>query len=174
MCCQTKVKVIQMGLKLRKYGDWAKAGAVLRGLCDNLTPTFKAQLKEDGELILDTLKDHINRQDLNWVPLSEHTVELKGGDETIYVETGFLRDNLKVRKVRSASNGVSFFIGADAWTTTPNGEKFSDLMIWLEYGTDKIPPRPLIRPTWEEIEPIIKKHWKEILQGLVDTGGVVR
>lgn len=163
-----------LSLKLRKYGDWARAGAVLRGLCTNITPAFTAKLREDGELILDTLRGHIDNQDLNWVPLSENTIELKGGDATVYVETGFLRDNLKVRKVRSSSKGVSFFIGADAWTTTPEGEKFSDLMIWLEYGTDKIPPRPLIRPTWEEIEPIIKKHWKEILQDLVDTGGVVK
>ena len=48
--------------------------------------------------------------------------------------------------------------------------KFSDLMIWLEYGTDKIPPRPLIRPTWEEIEPILKEHWKDLLDGLVKGG----
>ena len=72
--------------------------------------------------------------------------------------------------MRDPTNGVTFFIGANAWTTTPSGEKFSDLMIWLEYGTDKIPPRPLVRPTWEEIEPIIKEHWKDLLDGLVKGG----
>ena len=155
---------------MKKYGDWAKAGIVLQGLSKNLTPSFQAQLREDGELILYELRGHIDKQDLNWVPLSEHTIELKGGSDTVYVETGFLYNNLKVRKVRSPKNGVTFFIGADAWTTTPSGEKFSDLMIWLEYGTDKIPPRPLIRPTWEEIEPIIKEHWKDLLDGLVKGG----
>ena len=40
-------------------------------------------------------------------------------------------------------------------------------MIWLEYGTDKIPPRPLVRPTIEEVEDIIKSHWKELFQELV-------
>lgn len=159
-----------MGLSMKKYGDWAKAGIVLQGLSKNLTPAFQAQLKEDGELILSELRGHIDKQDLNWVPLSEHTIELKGGSDTVYVETGFLYNNLKVRKVRAPKNGVTFFIGADAWTTTPSGEKFSDLMIWLEYGTDKIPPRPLIRPTWEEIEPIIKEHWKDLLDGLVKGG----
>ena len=159
-----------MGLSMKKYGDWAKAGIVLQGLSKNFTPAFQAQLKEDGELILSELRGHIDKQDLNWVPLSEHTIELKGGSDTVYVETGFLYNNLKVRKVRAPKNGVTFFIGADAWTTTPSGEKFSDLMIWLEYGTDKIPPRPLIRPTWEEIEPIIKEHWKDLLDGLVKGG----
>lgn len=159
-----------MGLSMKKYGDWAKAGIVLQGLSKNLTPAFKAQLREDGELILSELRGHIDKQDLNWVPLSEHTIELKGGSDTVYIETGFLYNNLKVRKVRAPKTGVTFFIGADAWTTTPSGEKFSDLMIWLEYGTDKIPPRPLIRPTWEEIEPIIKEHWKDLLDGLVKGG----
>ena len=159
-----------MGLSMKKYGDWAKAGIVLQGLSKNLTPVFQAQLREDGELILSELRGHIDKQDLNWVPLSEHTIELKGGSDTVYVETGFLYNNLKVRKVRAPKNGVTFFIGADAWTTTPSGEKFSNLMIWLEYGTDKIPPRPLIRPTWEDVEPIIKEHWKDLLDGLVKGG----
>ena len=157
------------------YGDWAKAGAILRGLANGqILPAFEAQLKADGELVLKTILGHINSQDLGWVPLSEHTVELKGGSTTVYVETGFLRDNLKVRKVRAPANGVTFFIGADAWTTTLSGEKFSDLMIWLEYGTDKMPARPLIRPSWEEVMPIIQQHWKELLQDLISTGGTIR
>lgn len=163
-----------MGLRMSKYGDWAKAGIVLRGLSVGIVPAFTAKLKEDGELILDTLTGHIDKQDLDWTPLAERTIELKGGSEIVYVETGFLRDNLKVRKVRAPKNGVTFFIGADAWTTTPNGDKLSDVMIWLEYGTDKVPPRPLIRPTWEEIEPIIRDHWRELLSDLLQTGGVVK
>lgn len=154
-----------------KFGDWTRAGAVLQGLSVNLCPAFKAQIQEDGELILKTILNHIDRQDLNWTPLSERTIELKGGDSTIYVETGFLRENLEVRKVRAPKNGVTLFVGASAWKTTPDGVKFSDLMIWLEYGTDKMPPRPLIRPSWEEVEPIIKDNWRELLQTLIKTGG---
>lgn len=164
-----------MSKKSGLYGDWAKAGAILRGLAKGeILPAFEAQLKEDGELVLKTMLDHISAQDLRWQPLSEHTIELKGGSTTIYVDTGFLVNNLKVRKVRAPSNGVTFFIGADAWTTTPSGEKFSDLMIWLEYGTDKMPARPLIRPSWEEVMPIIQQHWRELLEDLISTGGTIR
>lgn len=164
-----------MGLRMRRYGDWARAGVALRALGENaLTPEFEAQLKEDGELLLKTIQGHIDSQDLGWAPLSEHTVVLKGGSSTIYVETGFLRGNIKVRKVRSAANGVSFFIGADAWTTHgPSGEKFSNIMIWLEYGTDKIPPRPLIRPTWEEIKPIVQEHCKELVGKFLADGAAL-
>jgi len=103
--------------------------------------------------------------------LSERTIELKGGDDTIYVETGFLRDNLQVRRIKSVKNGVTIFVGASAWQRTPQGLKFSDLMIWLEYGTDKIPPRPLIRPTFDELEPILKEGYRDILEDLISTGG---
>lgn len=156
---------------MSKFGDWTRAGIVLQGLSVNLLPAFKAQLEEDGNLILKTLINHIDAQDLPWTPLSERTIELKGGDSTIYVETGYLRDNLQVRRVKSVANGVTLFIGASAWKRTPSGVKLSDLMIWLEYGTDKIPPRPLIRPTWDEVEPILKNNWRALLQDLIETGG---
>lgn len=157
---------------MSKFGDWTRAGVVLQGLSVNLVPAFKAQIEEDGNLILKTLIDHIDAQDLPWTPLAERTIELKGGDSTIYVETGYLKDNLQVRRVKSVANGFTLFIGASAWKRTPDGVKLSDLMIWLEYGTDKIPPRPLIRPTWDEVEPVIKEHWREILKDFIKTGGV--
>lgn len=158
-------------MRMSKFGDWARAGVIMQGLSVNLCPAFKAQLQEDGELVLKTMINHIERQDLSWTPLAQRTVELKGGDTTIYVETGYLKENLEVRRVKSPKDGVTLFIGASAWKRTDSGVKFSDLMIWLEYGTDKIPPRPLIRPSWEEVEPVIKNNWRELLQSLIETGG---
>lgn len=158
---------------MKKTGDWQRAGATLKMLSSGqLTAAFKAQLQDDGELFLKTVIGHIDRQDLDWTPLDEQTIEIKGGDDTIYVETGYLKENLSVRKIKSAKNGFTLFVGASPWKThAPSGMKFSDLMIWLEYGTDKLPPRPLIRPSWEEVEPLIKKHWKQCLKDLIDRGG---
>lgn len=158
-------------MRLSKFGDWTKAGVVLQSLSSNkIVPAFSAQIKEDGNLVLEHIVSHIDSQDLNWTPLSERTIELKNGDETIYVETGFLKSNLKVRKVRAPKNGVTYFIGADAWTKHPSGLKFSDLMIYLEYGTANIPARPLIRPTYDELEDLLKRHWKQCLQDLMKGG----
>lgn len=156
---------------ISKFGDWTRAGVILQGLSVNLVPAFKAQIEEDGNFILERLREHIDAQDLPWTPLSERTIELKGGDSTIYVETGFLRENLQVRRIKSVANGITLFVGASAWKRTPDGVKLSDLMIWLEYGTDKIPPRPLIRPTLDEVEDILKDNWRELLQDFVQTGG---
>lgn len=161
-----------MGFRVSKFGEWVKAGKILQLLSTQLTLAYKARLEEDGELVLKTIRGHIDAQDLPWTPLAPHTIELKKGDDTIYVETGWLRDNLEVRKVKSPKDGITLFVGASAWKRHPSGEKFSDLMIYLEAGTDKIPPRPLVRPSWEEVEPFIRQHWPEVIGDLIVKGGV--
>lgn len=154
-------------MKLEMTGDWNRAGLYMRNLAVKLKPAFEAQLWEDGQMVLEKMRGHIDSQDLSWTPLAERTVELKGGDDTIYVETGALKNGLTVRRIKSSARGSTIFIGASPWKRHEGGMKMSDLMIWLEYGTDKIPPRPLVRPTIEEVEDIIKSHWKELFQELV-------
>lgn len=156
------------GITISKFGDWTRAGVVLQNLTAKLKPAFEAQMNEDGELILQTMRSHIDSQDLGWTPLSQSTVSKKGND-TIYIETGYLRDNLEVRRVRSTTFGVTLFIGASAWKTHPSGEKFSDIMIWLEYGTETIPARPLVRPSWEEVQDIVKSNWENCLREIADS-----
>ena len=155
-------------MKLELKGDWNRAGLYLRNLAVNLKPSFEAQLYEDGEFILKEVRQHIDRQDLVWTPLSPYTIELKGGDDTIYIEPGTLYNGMSVRRIKSSVKGSTIFVGASPWKKhAPSGKKLSDLMIWLEYGTDKIPPRPLIRPTYEDVQDIIQKHWKDLMKELV-------
>lgn len=162
-----KVVIPVSSMKLEMTGDWNRAGLYMRNLAVKLKPAFEAQLLEDGQMVLEKMRGHIDSQDLSWTPLAERTVELKGGDDTIYVETGALKNGLTVRRIKSSARGSTIFIGASPWKRHEGGMKMSDLMIWLEYGTDKIPPRPLVRPTIEEVEDIIKSHWKELFQELV-------
>lgn len=152
--------------ELKMTGDWNKAGLYLQNLAVKLYPAFSAKLYEDGQFVLEKMRGHIDNQDLNWIPLSERTVALKGGSTTIYIETGKLRSGLTVRRIKSKANGSTIFIGASPWKKH-DGIKMSDLMIWLEYGTDKIPPRPLIRPTIEEVQDILKEHWKDLMKELL-------
>ena len=154
-------------LSLKLTGDWNRAGLHLKSLAIKLKPAFEAQLWEDGQFVLKTMQDHIDNQDLNWTPLAERTVELKGGDDTIYVETGQLRDGLTVRRVKSSTKGSTIFVGASPWKKHDSGMSMSELMIWLEYGTDKIPPRPLVQPTIEEVEDILKDNWNDLMKELI-------
>ena len=161
-----------MGASLEKFGDWVKAGVAMQAINTKIAPLAEAQLRSDGELILTRLREHIIYQDLNWTPLSPVTVRLKDGYSDVYIESGFLYDNLEVRKIRSSSSTSTIYVGASPWVYHPEAKaKLSDLMIWLEYGTDKIPPRPLVQPTWEELEPLIKRNWNNMLGDLITRSG---
>ena len=156
-----------MSLSLKMTGDWNKAGIHLQNLAVKLKPAFQAQFDEDGEFVLEKMRGHIDSQDLSWTPLSERTIELKGGDTAIYVETGALRNGLSVRRIKSSVNGSTILVGSSPWKHHEGGMKLSDLLIWLEYGTDKIPPRPLVQPTMKEVEKILQDHWKDLFESLV-------
>ena len=162
-----KVVTPMSDMSLQLTGDWNRAGLYMKNLAVKLRPAFEAQLYEDGEFVLEVMRDHIDNQDLNWTPLAQRTVELKGGDTTIYVETGQLRNGLTVRRIKSSTKGSTIFIGASPWKRHEGGMKMSDLMIWLEYGTDKIPPRPLIQPTIEEVTDLLKEHWRDLMKELI-------
>ena len=165
-----------MGMSLKMTGDWKKAGVVLQNLAVRLYPAFELQLQSDGEFVLEKLKGHIDSQDLGWSPLSDRTIELKGGDDTIMIDSGQFRDGLVVRRVKSSVKGSTFFIGASPWkrhTNARTGESvpFDSLMIWLEYGTDNMPPRPLIQPTYDEVIDTITKNWETYFKKLCMSGG---
>lgn len=158
-----------MSFTLEMTGDWNRAGLYLRNLAVKLHPAFEGKLYEDGQLVLEKMRGHIDNQDLNWTPLSKRTIALKGGSEVIYIETGKLRDGLTVRRIKSTVKGSTLFIGASPWKKH-DGIKMSDLMIWLEYGTDKIPPRPLVQPTVDEVKELLKNHWVELMKELLREG----
>lgn len=154
-------------LNITTYGDWAKAGTVLRGLNVKLMPLAIAKIDEQGRVVLEKLKGHIDKQDLNWKPLAPSTTRIKGNAK-IYEETGALKNGLGVRKIKSSKNDYSIFVGANPWKRhSPSGLKMSDVMIYLEYGTSKIPPRPLVQPTFEEVEKEFMKDWEMIIKELL-------
>lgn len=154
-----------LGLKLT--GDWNRAGLYMQNLAVKLKPSFEAQIWSDGHFVLEKMQGHIDSQDLGWTPLSPHTIELKGGDSTILVETGALRNGLTVRRIKSTASGSTIFVGASPWKGHPSGMSMSTLMIWLEGGTDRMPPRPLIKPTIEEVKGILTDHWAGLMKELV-------
>ena len=164
-----------MSMSLKMTGDWKRAGVVLKNLQTRLYPAFELQLHSDGDFVLEKMKGHIDAQDLGWTPLSDRTITLKGGDDTIMIDSGEFRDGLVVRRVKSTVKGSTFFIGASPWkkhTNARTGEKvpFDSLMIWLEYGTDKMTPRPLVQPTFEEVQQTIKNNWEECFKNLCKGG----
>ncbi len=143
------------------YGQWKSAGITLRNLSTKIGAKAEKQLRSDAEFIKEKIVGHIDKQDLNWSPLSPITVRIKKSSK-IYIDTGALKSSITVRGIKSSVNKSTIFIGANSYTVhEPSGMRMSQLMNMLEYGTKYSPPRPLIRPTWNEIRPLIESRWKK-------------
>jgi HK97 gp10 family phage protein len=148
----------------RLSGDWNRAGIKISLLC-NFSGKAKEQLEKDANETLKALQNHIDQQDLNWTPLNPLTISKKGGNDKVYVETSYLRDNISVRRLNNKPKGSTLYVGASPWKVhKPSGQKLSDIMTWLEYGTPSIPARPLIRPTLEEMKKKVRENWRKFLR----------
>ena len=149
---------------LEKVGDWDKMNAYFSNLSSRyLQEAFEDKLREDGNLLVEKIKGHITSQDLGWSPLAESTIRKKGGS-MIYVETGSLLASIQAKEVFGGGD-LTIQVGAEGGH--PSGESASQILEWLEYGTHKMPPRPLIRPTFEEMQDTLKSGWSELLMSLL-------
>ena len=76
------------------------------------------------------------------MPLTPYTVNKKGSS-TILIETGTMINSLTVDKVGEADYFIHF--------TGMNAEKSNEQVASEnEYGTSKAPPRPFVRPVYEQ------------------------
>ncbi len=144
-------------------GMWKETKNALQKLTKDLSPTITAEVSEDGDLILDKIQGHIYSGDLGWTSLSPDTVRIKQGDDTILIETGTLANSFAVQKFKF-SDGVNIFVGVPTNTPHPSGISADKLMFWIENGTSRMPARPLIAPTLEEVEKELPKRWKDVIQ----------
>ena len=148
--------------KLTQTGDWAKVRHVLGYKLPKLAPYIMGRIDEYGELALEIIKGHIRSQSLPWTPLSEETVRIKGHSK-IYVETGVLSNGLEVKRMGILGGKNELFIGFSDGITHESGLTYGQLMVMLEYGTIHIPPRPLVRPSFDEVKKIITKDLKPLI-----------
>jgi len=146
-----------------KTGDWEKAGILINRLSTKLNSYIKKRMKEKANMVLDQIRGHLENQDLDWIPLAERTVAMKENDLTL-VETGFLKEHLSVIEQPDGQ----LFVGASPDVVHPSGLALSDLMIYQEYGTLTIPPRPLIRPTYEEVKSKIGSEFAAYMKDFVE------
>lgn len=95
------------------------------------------------------LKKAVITQELaaGWKPLNaaykQHKIET-GLNPGMWIATSRLINSIVVVKT-----GMRFEVGIDKRKkTTPGGEYLYDVALALEYGSGKIPPRPLFRPVY--------------------------
>ncbi len=134
----------------RKYGDWDTLKEWRASMKqDKWKGKFLNQMDTLGNAIMGAVKGHIKAQDLKWKPLKPITIKLKGHD-TIYVHTVDYYNRIQAQLRPMDNDGISL-------TVAPRGKHVSGLDIqilarMLEYGTSKMPARPLWRPSFEEVQ----------------------
>lgn len=145
-----------MSATFYKYGDWARAGTFLADLAPRSKKLSEEALRLQADKFKDKLEAHIDNQDIRWIPLTEDTVRQKKESnvaQMAWYETGTLRNNVEIRKIKSPEADVVIFVGFSPWRKHEYaGISMSHLANIIEYGWGAIPPRPLIRPTFDEVE----------------------
>src|SRR5208337_5085352 len=121
------------------------------GKFTSLSSTFMLEhlaLHAGGEEFIKRAKAAIGTYEYGWPPLAARTIERKGAD-TPLLETGAMRES-GFYEVR----GTSFIAG------------FSDeKIVYHEYGTSHVPPRPVVGGT-------IDHHGKEIAHHMAGAVGM--
>lgn len=120
------------------------------------------------DIFIKEVKRCIDTQSIKWEPLSRPYLLSKarrGLSTNIWEATSQLKNTLSVRK----STGMVLTIG---WKRSEH-HKGSKIPIYkiarsLEYGTMKIPPRPLFRVVFSKIERNLSKYYEEYLDSVND------
>lgn len=97
-----------------------------------------------------------------WPPLSFnylrykriHRLSLK-----TWEATGVLKDSI-VSKKRLGY----YYVGIDPNRRYRNGARVLDIASYLEYGTSRMPARPLFRPIFEDIRKNLDNYWMDFLE----------
>lgn len=132
------------------YGDWGRVRVwlnkikFLSGAGD-----YSEDLLALGEVIVQRLRQHIQAQDLGWLPLSPYT-EARKGFSDVYLETGEFIASLKAKVVRHGRLSMELMVSPEG-KHLPSGLDMAVLAQYLEYGTSRVVARPLWRPVFQEV-----------------------
>lgn len=116
---------------LLAFADFVKAG----GLHEPVEAALRAEARHAGQAVIEEIHRVIGTYEYGWTPLKPETVARKRRGDTPLLETGALKASyvFRIFKVR---NGYRVRIAS----TLP------EIAFAHEYGTARIPPRPLMTP----------------------------
>lgn len=114
-------------------------------------------------IMRDQFKEAIDKQRFKstWPPLSEPYMDWKGKHNlslNIWEATGYLKKSIVYRK----RNGY-YLVGIDPYKRYKNGPKVLFVAKCIEYGTSRMPARPLFRPIFNQIRKHMGRYWRKFL-----------
>lgn len=140
-------------------GDWDKIQKFCKNFGKDLEREGKKYISEQSKMVQQTVQDKIKSGE-GMKALKPSTIAKKGSNRPL-IETGTLLDSISVE-----IKGLSF-------TVKPTGDNPSGLTneqqaIYHEFGTERIPPRPFMRPSYEEVEPKLKEEISEVVSNIIN------
>lgn len=140
-------------------GDWDKIQKFCKDFGKDLEKEGKKYISEQSKMVQQTVQDKIKSGE-GMKALKPSTIAKKGSNRPL-IETGTLLDSISVE-----IKGLSF-------TVKPTGDNPSGLTneqqaIYHEFGTERIPPRPFMRPSYEEVEPKLKEEISEVVSNIIN------
>lgn len=140
-------------------GDWDKIQKFCKNFGKDLEREGKKYISEQSKMVQQTVQDKIKSGE-GMKALKPGTIAKKGSNRPL-IETGTLLDSISVE-----IKGLSF-------TVKPTGDNPSGLTneqqaIYHEFGTERIPPRPFMRPSYEEVEPKLKEEISEVVSNIIN------
>lgn len=143
--------------------EWRPASRMAKGSREK-----ERLLGQFAHLIADIYRDELvnainsQRYKGQWEPLDKDYLEWKrrqGLDTRIWIATGMLRDSISVYR----SNGA-WVVGINQRMRYPGSKvHMYKVLRWMEYGTSRMPARPLFRPVKRLIQGRMRKYWNQFL-----------
>lgn len=145
-----------------KIGPWEAAGEFVRSLPQHLRRSAMTAQEKAARRYLRIIKTHLELQDLPWAP---HSSKYSNRTGKILVDSGHMK-----KAIRYWQYKYVVYIGIKRGIKhRENGQELADIASFHEYGTSKMPARPLFAPSLEEmggasgVANIIVKKMEEVL-----------
>jgi hypothetical protein len=124
-------------------GNWERVTRAIEDLPKSIRVASVRGQKKAAEKLIKIVKGHINNQDLGWFQRSDST---HSGDSRILVDTEAYLNAIKFWRV-----GELYYAGVKRTAFNSKGERISDYALINEFGSARIPARPLWGPSFEEM-----------------------
>lgn len=152
-------------------GDWKRAEYVVKNFTKLARkPLIKATAKS-AQIIEATLVKHMQNQDLGWASLSaayKKFKERKKLSNQILIATSTLMNSITHQIV---DGGLGAFVGVLRTAKGRDGKQEVMIAAVHEFGSGvrNIPARPLFRPTFKEVKPMVLKIYQKALSDALAT-----
>lgn len=151
-------------IQVDDYKHWAPGSRLARRGSTDYSSLLTAFSRFIADLYVEELVDAINSQRYKsqWEPLTESYLEYKkanGLSTNIWEATSLLKESITFYK-----SGNSYVVGVNRSLKYPGSNvPVYKVIRWMEYGTSRMPARPLFGPVKRRLEKNMRMLWEEFL-----------